>query len=208
MNRRRALIALEKKTRLPHEYQEVEWIGANKGPAINTGIHAKLSTVIKCRMERVAYEGGSSYPAFFGCSSPNFILTFTSNNNGAYASVGDKTDYAFNFDFRGEFHDMELSKTNIKVDGTVKRAIGATSLSINTARKIAVFARYSSSNAIERQSYTRCAYFQIYDGETLECDLVPCYRKSDNVIGMYDLVSGNFRTNVGSGTFTKGADVT
>ena len=38
-------------------------------------------------------------------------------------------------------------------------------------------------------------------------DLVPCYRKSDGEIGMYDLVSNTFFTNQGTGTFLKGADV-
>jgi len=32
----------------------------------------------------------------------------------------------------------------------------------------------------------------------------PCYRKSDNVIGMYDTVTKAFFVNSGSGTFTKG----
>lgn len=39
-------------------------------------------------------------------------------------------------------------------------------------------------------------------------ELVPCYRKNDSVIGMYERVTGVFYTNAGSfGTFTKGADV-
>jgi hypothetical protein len=38
-------------------------------------------------------------------------------------------------------------------------------------------------------------------------ELVPCYRKSDGVIGLYDVVNDVFRTNDGSGSFTAGADV-
>ena len=37
--------------------------------------------------------------------------------------------------------------------------------------------------------------------------LVPCYRNSDNVVGMYDLVSDTFFTNAGKGTFNVGAVV-
>lgn len=36
---------------------------------------------------------------------------------------------------------------------------------------------------------------------------VPCYRKSDSVIGMYDLVNNQFYTNAWSWTFTKWGDV-
>lgn len=34
--------------------------------------------------------------------------------------------------------------------------------------------------------------FKIYDDETLALDLIPCYRKSDNKQGMYDLVNDTF----------------
>lgn len=38
-------------------------------------------------------------------------------------------------------------------------------------------------------------------------DLIPCYRKSDNVIGMYDIINNNFYTNAGTGSFTKGSNL-
>jgi len=38
-------------------------------------------------------------------------------------------------------------------------------------------------------------------------DMYPCYRTSDNVIGMYDLVKNRFHTNAGTGTFYKGPNV-
>lgn len=51
--------------------------------------------------------------------------------------------------------------------------------------------------------------FTVYNTTTLDValDLVPCYRKADNVIGMYDLVTDTFVTKTGTGTLTKGADV-
>lgn len=48
---------------------------------------------------------------------------------------------------------------------------------------------------------------QFYDNDILKVDLVPCYRKSDNVIGMYDMVTGTFYTNKGTGTFLKGENI-
>lgn len=42
---------------------------------------------------------------------------------------------------------------------------------------------------------------------TRTIDLIACYRKSDGEIGMYDIVSGAFFANAGTGSFTKGADV-
>ena len=48
---------------------------------------------------------------------------------------------------------------------------------------------------------------KIYNGDSLVRDFVPCYRKEDNVIGMYDLISNTFYTNSGTGDFEKGQDV-
>lgn len=44
------------------------------------------------------------------------------------------------------------------------------------------------------------------DGKLVR-DMIPCYRKTNNAIGMYDLVNDVFYTNSGTGTFTKGNDV-
>lgn len=35
---------------------------------------------------------------------------------------------------------------------------------------------------------------------------IPCYRKSDNVIGLYDIITDEFKTNAGTGSFTKGSN--
>ena len=44
------------------------------------------------------------------------------------------------------------------------------------------------------------------DGNLIR-DMVPCYRRSDGEIGMYDRVSQTLFTNAGSGIFTKGPSV-
>lgn len=45
-------------------------------------------------------------------------------------------------------------------------------------------------------------------GDTVLRDYIPCYRKADGVIGMYEIVTETFLTNAGGGSFGKGADVT
>jgi hypothetical protein len=63
------------------------------------------------------------------------------------------------------------------------------------------------SYADSANSCNRWYYVKIYEGNTQIRDLVPCYRKADTVIWMYDLINGVFYTNAGSGAFTKGSDV-
>ena len=47
-------------------------------------------------------------------------------------------------------------------------------------------------------------YCKITVDGTLVRNFVPCYRKSDNIVGLYDLVNGVFYTNAGTGNFAKG----
>jgi hypothetical protein len=44
----------------------------------------------------------------------------------------------------------------------------------------------------------RCKY---WNGTTLQRDFIPVKRKTDGVIGLYDLVNKVFYTNAGTGTF-------
>ena len=46
-----------------------------------------------------------------------------------------------------------------------------------------------------------------YQNNVLVGDFIPVKRKSDNVVGMYDAVSGKFYTNAGTGSFTAGNEV-
>ena len=47
----------------------------------------------------------------------------------------------------------------------------------------------------------RIYYFKLYVNDTLVFDMVPVRRNSDSVLGMYDIVTGHFFTNVGTGSF-------
>lgn len=47
----------------------------------------------------------------------------------------------------------------------------------------------------------------IYHYDKKVHELIPCYRKSDGVIGLYDVAEGKFYTNEGSGNFAKGPDM-
>lgn len=44
--------------------------------------------------------------------------------------------------------------------------------------------------------------FKIYNGSTLAHDFIPVQRVSDKVLGLYDLKTSTFKTNLGSGVFT------
>lgn len=81
------------------------------------------------------------------------------------------------------------------------------------------------SDTLTAQSYPICIFTQNYEGTPrtprvfslygARCskgndvvrEYIPCYRKADGVIGLYEKYTGTFLENAGTGTFTKGADV-
>ena len=67
---------------------------------------------------------------------------------------------------------------------------------------------YNGSLRYDTGTARKIGRFSYWDKNgVLICDLYPCYRKSDGIIGMYDVARNHFFTNVGTGSFTKGADV-
>lgn len=53
----------------------------------------------------------------------------------------------------------------------------------------------------------RIYYYTIWEVGVVTHNFLPCYRKSDGEIGMYDIITKQFLTNQGTGTFLKGSNV-
>jgi len=70
-------------------------------------------------------------------------------------------------------------------------------LTLNTGGSIRLFGP-------DWRSSGRMSFFLIYDNGVLVNNLVPARRDSDNVVGMYDTISGQFFTNSGTGEFIAG----
>lgn len=81
---------------------------------------------------------------------------------------------------------------------------------INFNVPFCLFARYYLTSATP-QMYTgkgRLCFYEIGNAPNdLLYNFLPCYRKSDNVAGMYDIINQRFETNAGTGSFAVGPDV-
>lgn len=210
MRRRRALLGAKKGGGLPSIYQRVEWIESSGTQALVTPCWLKQSTEIYCEF-LFTWSVTTGYPITFGCQAPN--LGFARSEDKAsqvYCSFGNQSDRTINVGnvsfFGDNFHSVSMNANRTVIDGEYSVEYSAT-VTENESRKIAVFARMSASNTLERFSNRRIRVLRITEGDTTTLDLVPCYRKSDGEIGMFDIVSKTFLTNAGTGTFTKGADV-
>ena len=82
----------------------------------------------------------------------------------------------------------------------------ATSSAFQVNYNLIMFAR-NIADAISNFSIAKMYDCKIFDNDVLIRHFIPCYRKSDNVIGLYDTIEDKFYINQGTGTFGKGADV-
>lgn len=89
------------------------------------------------------------------------------------------------------------------VDGNTITTAGSNK---DTPYPIYLFGRCFNGTAQKMSNIKIYSYKHIRSNVTIAY-FIPCYRKSDNVVGMYDLITNTFLTNSGTGTFTKGLDV-
>lgn len=197
---------------LPTEYQEVDYIATSGTQYIDTGYVLKSN---KFKVDLIAQFTGTDTTTFasyvgFMKSSSTVIPSFGIHNytGGTYMYGADATisttsvvvkekDFII---FKGTGTTQSLS-----VNGAVNSSTTSYSMSSNTlsmylgARNVAG----AVNNAVSAKFYR----FKLsVDGQKVR-DLIPCYRKSDNVIGMYDIVNNTFYTNKGTGSFAKGSNI-
>ena len=151
----------------------------------------------------------SSFGTVFGSRDSYYqrgyhLTTFTMYTNAGHFLYGtnsnaDNIRYEANMikdgsDQTMSFHDNVLTGGN---GGTVN--IPAQEFTNN--RPIYLFA-LNNGGAIEEYSTSTIYSCKFYDNNELVRHFVPAKRRADGVLGMYDMVTDSFYTNVGSGTFT------
>lgn len=185
-------------------YQEVEYIESSGTQYINTGVNPNQDISIEAKL----YTEETGNKNWFGS-----VLWEDSNITGIGFNSFSTTQVEWIFNknsiwVRSNATDI-VGKPFIVKFGNGKLEINNNQIATFTtpdfsiAQPISIFIRTGGIAYISGRVY----YFKIYDGDTLVRDFIPCYRKSDNVIGLYDKVEDKFYTNAGTGTFTKGADV-
>ena len=199
---------------LPANYQEIEYISAVDGAYIDSGIECTSDLIVefifRCYVETNNAICGainvSNRPIYFRhhCTpySSGGVLNFywIQNNSNSesivlYPSEVGRTHYVYINPVDGTY----------KIDNT-EGVFPALPPNLTTECNYGICARIDNNGAVQYKN-TRIYSFKFYRPNLIG-DFVPCYRKSDDTIGMYDLVSNQFFTNAGSGYFVKGPDIT
>ena len=209
--RRRVLMASKK--RLPSEYQEVEWIGCSGTQYLATNYTPAITENMKIEIDYMFTFNQRGDCFLFGSrlDGNSDTVTFQSENyanNNWYCASG---IWQFRNILGGAGNNLN-TRYSLVMDGNVITIDNSTYTTPETRRnRNAVPIYIFAGNWQGRMQFINLGA-RIYsltftaDGGK-EAEFIPCYRKSDGEIGMYDTVSKTFYTNAGTGTFLKGADV-
>jgi hypothetical protein len=190
---------LWKKSRLPIEYQEVEYIQSSGKQYIDSGVIASntIITEVKCQ----AFAGNKAIVASGNSAGVRYQI---------YCSTGllFSTSFADGYTGLGDPSATEIAV--IRLDPVAKKSTyNGVEYPLDytgsvQARSLWLFGRNQASNAANYYSTTKMWYCKMWDGDNLVRDFVPCCRKSDGKFGMYDLVTSNFFDSEGTGEFSYG----
>ena len=203
---RRRMMRVIETARLPKEYQEVEYIQSSGTQYINTGVAYSPNNYNKIKVQfdaKFANKSGAYEVNGTGSSSQNNFYVGNYNGKLVYGNGRGDVTTTYSATARAVFAIDTLNKV-VTQDGSTRATF--TPNSPTSALNLFLFGynKFNSAATCHGETLYSC---QIYESNVLIRDLVPCYRKADGAVGLYDLVNGAFYTNAGSGTFAKGADV-
>lgn len=204
LNYIKALGATEQRN-LPSGYTQVEYLESSGTQWIDLGypIDGTISFNLKTRCLAPGFVFGSRSDYSNNVSSLNYdnvnnLFGIRMGNTIVY----DSTSWTINTDY-----EIYISNGDIKINGTTVSTT-AYGTSFYSGHAYLFTLNNNGVPGVSSFNINRIYYFQMFKNGVLTQNLIPCRRNSDNVLGMYDTVTGNFLTNSGTGTFTAGADVT
>ena len=195
---------------LPSEYQQVEYIESTGTQYIDTGVipdsntgfylDFKLLDSIDNNGKRLLGSSYRNYGQWGGImiSSWNWSIggqmNYMKRNVSYNPGLVTNTRMELNF-INGHYQTSTGANIELQSDSLGDLYGSIYLLNVNTD----MFSQNGSSAII----YSA----KILDGSNEIRNFVPCYRKSDNKPGLYDLVNNEFYTNQGTGDFEKGNDI-
>ena len=199
--------------RLPSAYQEVEYIQSSWTQYIDTGLLVKPNTKVQIDMQLTSVATNIRYFAVETGDNNSwwvaFVIYLDSNKQISFAN-GNWSVLRTGRNWDTSRYTFVANNSSLKIysNGTnVYTGNAPWTRTTNSANNLYLLADDNNWTATLFSS-AKLYSCKMYEASTLVRDFIPCYRKSDNVIGMYDLVNNQFYTNSWTGTFSKGNDVT
>lgn len=216
---------------IPTEYQQVEYIYSNSSagyPYIKlpfaavsnmkfefeggrpSGVAESSSTTYFTHIGYMATSGYSrTYTRFYHSGTNTTRVQGYSSTRGANVETTQLTaDTLYNVSVSFGPNRTTLGATSVTFNGTTSTSSESTAGSDYTGTNLFLGRLNTSSTGSGYRGYGLYGRFTAYDSSNnILCDLYPCYRKSDDKVGMYDLISEQFLVSENSNGFLAGPDV-
>ena len=199
---------------VPSNYTQLEYIQSTGTQYINTGIipanydwYAEFGMSFSSTSKMffgagIGAFGGGSWAYQFGLPSWNGISLQWGEGSGAR---GGTTQLGVSMD---TFYDWKLSKTGLYVDGVLKAQMQSPNNDYTSCTRSIWIGRINSTSTGYNDGTSAWKYVRIFDDtDSLVFNGIPARRNSDDEIGLYDTVTGEFFINAGTGTFVAGPDL-
>lgn len=201
---------------LPVAYQQVEYIYSNGQQCIDSGYYPTTDN-IDIEFIFQMFSCGHATPSSV---MDNIIGSYNGRYTGFTCYSGRRGSFNFYFEtantYTSSTYTFTTAKTKLRcfandrlrevyVDDALFFS-GPYSGSIANSATHTFFAAHNTLGVfpcIEGNMY----HILIKSEGVVRRDMYPCYRKSDDEVGMYDLATHTFFTNAGTGAFTAGPDV-
>lgn len=196
--------------RLPSAYQEVEYIQSSWTQYINTNVQLWTSNFeLNTKCSIVSWQTSEMAIASIWTSSPNYWNMFITTGKllDLYLNWHNTISTTLQL---GTTYEMSVQRTasntwKLALDNDVHTYTYTPWGTNNTTLKL--FTRWDVPWTSSSNTYIKMYSCELYVGWTLVRNFIPCYRKSDNVIWMYDTANNQFYTNSWTWTFTKWPNV-
>ena len=202
----------QRETRLPAAFQEVEYLESSESgnPHIETRI--KMPKEIVCIEDLVILKNADQYgwgaisrDGFSAAGFGYYGAHLQYNYSGQYIyqrapsiAIGEKCNTKLVL--------LDGSQTVYK-DGVSSPDWVSSISNTKSVEGLDIWLFQANGSALRGPIRIYYIKFLTPDESTVLGEYIPCYRKSDNEPGMFDLVTNTFFTNAGTGEFTVGADV-
>jgi len=188
---------------LPDKYTLVEYIESTGTQYIDTGVKPNNNTRMVLDFENTTTNTSDLYMLFGARNYYNnsaFGVSISSSRAYSYWENNAYTTYGFVLNTKKRMI-YDVSADAFIIDNLSTKGNDVT---FSTTYSIALLSLNSISGYDTRHAIGKIYSSQIYDNGTLVRDFVPCYRNSDNEVGLFDLVNLVFYTNKGTGNFEYG----
>ena len=191
------IAAVAAQAALPNGYSQLTSITSTGTQYIQTGMKPTSATTVEMDFNTGPYEGDTT---FFGQGWGTGQYLFIKASN-TYRFFGGNTQVS-------TLHNNEDAHLSITADNKLILDYGTTTVTTTISRTASTYAFniFADANGSHKGSWTLYSMKIWTDGVAVR-DFVPALRKSDNAVGLYDMVEGQFYENAGLGSFTMGDKV-